>query len=81
MTEEEVSNLTYEQAIIELEKIVESLESGSAALDKSIELYTLGDLLKKHCLKKLNDAEKKVSLIVDKKTSSEIEVEPFSDSE
>ena len=80
MTEDEVSNLTYEQAIIELEKIVESLESGSAALDKSIELYSIGALLKKHCLAKLNDAEKKVSIIIDEKNSSEYKVEPFSDS-
>tara|TARA_Y100001968_G_scaffold310379_1_gene331236 strand:+ start:321 stop:563 length:243 start_codon:yes stop_codon:yes gene_type:complete len=80
MTEEDVSKLTYEQAIIELEKVVETLESGSAALEKSIELYSLGDLLKKHCLAKLRDAEEKVSVIVESKSSENFEVKPFFDS-
>ena len=57
MTEEDVSKLSYEQALSELEKVVATLESGTAPLDQSIELYTLGSILKDHCQKKLNAAE------------------------
>ena len=77
MTEKEISKLTYEQAITELEKVVESLESGSIALEQSIELYSFGALLKKHCLKKLQDAEEKVSVIIKSKNSDFIEEKPF----
>ena len=78
MTEEDVSKLSYEQALNELEKVVATLESGSVALDKSIELYTLGSILKDHCQKKLNTAEEKISMLVKKPGENSIETEDFS---
>ena len=77
MTEEDVSKLSYEQALHELEKVVATLESGEAPLDKSIELYTLGSILKDHCQKKLNSAEEKISVLVKKDDDSPIEIKPF----
>ena len=79
MTEEDISKLTYEQAILELEQIVENLESGSTALERSIELYSIGAMLKKHCLAKLQDAEEKVSVIVASNSDEVLETKPFSD--
>ena len=79
MTEEEVSKLSYEQALNQLEKVVATLESGSAPLDQSIELYTLGSILKDHCQKKLSAAEEKISLIVQKGDQKPIEMEPLPD--
>tara|TARA_B100000700_G_C14332452_1_gene528846 strand:+ start:207 stop:455 length:249 start_codon:yes stop_codon:yes gene_type:complete len=73
--EEEISKMTYEQALIELEKIVSELESGSATLDNSIELYTRGSLLKEHCQKKLNAAEEKISTVVENSGDSFIQIE------
>ncbi len=73
--EEEISKMTYEQALIELEKIVSELESGSATLDNSIELYTRGSLLKEHCQKKLNAAEEKISTVVENSSDSFIQIE------
>ena len=78
MTEEDVSKLSYEQALSELEKVVATLESGTAPLDQSIELYTLGSILKDHCQKKLNAAEEKISVLVQKDGESALEVKPFS---
>lgn len=80
MTRDDVSKLTYEEAVVELEKVVSTLESGSAALDKSIEIYTLGAILKEHCQKKLNSAEEKISVLIKKNESNEIELKPFSTS-
>ena len=77
MTEEDVSKLSYEQALHELEKVVATLESGEAPLDKSIELYTLGSILKDHCQKKLNSAEEKISVLVKKDDNSSVEIKPF----
>ena len=78
MTEEDVSNLSYEEALNELEKVVATLESGSAPLEKAIELYTLGSILKDHCQKKLNSAEEKISVLVQKNGEDRLEIKPFS---
>ena len=78
MTEDDVSKLSYEQALNELEKVVATLESGSAPLDESIDLYTLGSMLKNHCQKKLNSAEEKISIVIQKNSGSSLETKPFS---
>ena len=67
--------MTYEQALIELEKIVSELESGSATLDNSIELYTRGSLLKEHCQNKLNAAEEKISTVVENSGDPFVQIE------
>ena len=77
MTEEDVSKLSYEQALSELEKVVATLESGSVALDKSIELYTLGSILKDHCQKKLNSAEEKISILVKNPGENSVEIKNY----
>ncbi|RVK81566.1 exodeoxyribonuclease VII small subunit, partial [Sinorhizobium meliloti] len=38
----DVSALSFEQAVEELERIVSALERGDVALDKSIEIYERG---------------------------------------
>ena len=77
MNKDEVSKLTYEEALNELEKVVATLESGAAPLDKSIELYTLGSILKDHCQKKLDFAEEKISVLVETNNEESIEMKPF----
>ena len=47
----------------ELSEIVENLESGNIDLEKSIEYYTRGSLLKSHCQKKLDEAVLKLDEI------------------
>ena len=59
MTEEntDVSKLSFEQALDQLEKIVGRLERGDVALDESIKIYEQGEALKKHCATLLQAAE------------------------
>jgi exodeoxyribonuclease VII small subunit len=59
----EVSGLSFEQAVAELEQIVASLERGDVALDKSIEIYERGEALKRHCETLLNAAEARIEKI------------------
>ena len=59
----DVSVLSFEQAVSELEGIVASLERGDVALDKSIEIYERGEALKKHCETLLNAAEARIETI------------------
>lgn len=55
----------FEKSIKELEEIVAKLESGDTALDESLELFEKGINLSKECNKMLDNAEKKVSVLID----------------
>ena len=63
MTETPVTELSFEQAMAELEQVVGRLERGDVALDDSIRLYTRGADLKKRCEQKLKEAEEQVRAI------------------
>tara|TARA_B100001029_G_C14636432_1_gene221976 strand:+ start:84 stop:329 length:246 start_codon:yes stop_codon:yes gene_type:complete len=60
---EDVNKLSFEDALAELEEIVDNLESGSVDLERSIEYYTRGSMLKLHCQKKLDEAVLKLEEI------------------
>lgn len=63
MSDTPVAEMTFEQAMAELEDVVRKLESGDVALETSITLYERGAALKTHCEKKLQEAEEKVAKI------------------
>ena len=63
MTATPVPDMTFEQAMADLEKVVTQLERGDVALEDSIALYERGANLKKHCEAKLKQAEEKVAAI------------------
>ena len=56
--------MDFENQIAELENIVRQLESGSVSLDESLALFEKGVKLTKSCQKMLDEAEKKVSVLV-----------------
>ena len=55
----------FEEAMEKLEKIVESLESGDLSLEDSIKAFEEGMKLAKFCSEKLEEAEKKVTMLVE----------------
>lgn len=57
---------TYEESIKELEQLVKDLESGDLSLDESIKKFEKGMKLSKHCSSLLEDAEKKISVLIEK---------------
>ncbi|MEQ8900634.1 MAG: exodeoxyribonuclease VII small subunit [Roseovarius sp.] len=63
MPDTPVSEMSFEQAMKELEQVVGRLERGDVALDESITLYERGAELKKRCEAKLKEAEEKVAAI------------------
>ena len=63
MTEAAIKDLSFEQALGELETIVRGLEAGETELEKSISAYERGIALKKHCETKLKDAQAKIEKI------------------
>jgi exodeoxyribonuclease VII small subunit len=63
MSDTPVAEMTFEQAMAELERVVGQLERGDVPLDQSITLYERGAALKAHCETKLKEAEEKVAAI------------------
>lgn len=55
---------TFEKSISELENIVRQLETGDVTLDESLALFEQGIKLSKNCQKLLDNAEKKVSVLM-----------------
>jgi len=76
MTDTAIEKLSFEEALSELDKIVATLESGKAPLEESISVYERGMMLKKHCEKKLNDAQEKIEKITIQPDGS-VKTEPF----
>lgn len=71
----DIAKLSFEVALAQLEEIVRQLESGEAELEKSIDLYERGNLLKAHCEARLQSAQAKVEKIT-LSTSGEVGTEP-----
>ena len=59
----DIANMTFEQALESLEEIVDRLEGGEVSLEESIETYTRGTQLKRHCEAKLQTAKERVEKI------------------
>ena len=60
----EVSAMSFEDALAELEQIVRGLEGGQQKLEDAITCYERGAALRKHCETKLAEAEARVAAIV-----------------
>ena len=63
MSNNDLKKLTFEEAMKELEKIVDSLDKGDVSLDEAIAAYDRGSQLKDYCQNKLNEAKMKVETI------------------
>lgn len=60
---QDISALSFEDALKQLETIVRELEQGNVPLERSIDMYERGDALKQHCDTLLKSAEAKVEKI------------------
>jgi exodeoxyribonuclease VII small subunit len=60
----DIAAMSFEDALAELEQIVRRLEGGQVKLDEAILSYERGAHLKRHCEKKLNEAQQRVDRIV-----------------
>lgn len=61
--EKPIDEMSFEDAIRELEQVVTALDRGDVALEQSIKLYERGAALKARCETKLKEAEEKVAQI------------------
>lgn len=64
MAEKKIADLSFEEALVELETLVSRLEKGDVALAQAVESYERGAALKKHCETTLRAAQEKIEKIV-----------------
>ena len=63
MSNNKFEKLTFEEAMRELEKLVDDLDKGDVSLDEAIAAYDRGSQLKDYCQNKLHEAKMKVETI------------------
>lgn len=61
---QDISKMTFEQALVALEEIVQQLERGDVPLDQSITLYERGEQLRAACQERLDAAQARIEKIV-----------------
>jgi exodeoxyribonuclease VII small subunit len=70
-------NPTFEEAMKELESLVDTLEEGDLSLEESLKSFERGVALTRICQTSLQEAEQKVRILNGETQSSELE--PFTD--
>lgn len=59
-----IDHLSFEEALAQLEEIVQTLERGEVSLEASIDLYERGAALRELCTRKLNEARMRIERVV-----------------
>jgi exodeoxyribonuclease VII small subunit len=71
--------LKFEDALGRLETIVQTLERGELSLDESLKAFEEGVKLSKSCLKLLDDAERRVDILLGERGRKKIQPFPTDD--
>ncbi len=74
-----MAEVKFEEAIKKLEKIVEDLEKGDLSLDEALKKYQDGLEMSRICAQRLDNAKKKIDVLV-KNKKGEFELKPFDSS-
>lgn len=64
--DQENEELTFEDALTKLETHVRTLEQGELTLDQSLSIFEEGMKLAKFCTEKLDEAERKIEILIEK---------------
>ncbi len=78
MAKKDLEKKKFEDALEELENVVEQLESGDLSLENSSATFEKGVRLVKFCNQKLTDVEKKIELLV-KERDGKLQLTPLDD--
>jgi exodeoxyribonuclease VII small subunit len=73
------SSVDFENALKELEALVEKMEQGDIRLEDSLKHFERGIELTRQCQQALREAEQKVQILLEK--DNQAEIRPFSDEE
>ena len=75
---EDIAAMSFEEAMAELETIIDTLDGGEVPLEESITIYERGAALQRHCEDKLRQAEMRVQKIVARAGGTAERAEPAS---
>jgi len=70
----------FEEALQELERVVERLESGELSLEDSLAAFEEGVRLAHYCNQKLNEVEKRIELLV-KDKEGKLQLRPLAEAD
>ncbi len=70
---------SFEQALAELESLVETMEKGELSLEESLASFERGVVLTRTCQQALKEAEQKIQILTEKNLDAELE--PFENKE
>ena len=73
MARKKLENLTFEESLIELETIVQNMENGELSLEESMQLFERGLNLSQLSQVKLQDAEQKIQILLEKNGNNQLE--------
>jgi exodeoxyribonuclease VII small subunit len=68
---------TFETAMKQLEQIVQDLETGDLPLEKAIKKFEEGIQISKYCSKKLDESEKRITLLMRDSDGEKVSEIPF----
>ena len=71
-----MSKMSFEKSLKQLEQIVQELESGDLPLEKAMKKFEEGVKLSKFCSEKLDETEKKITVLL-RDHKGDITEEPF----
>lgn len=71
--------MSFEEALAELESIVQKLETGQVKLDESVRFYERGIFLRNFCNRKLSEAKSKIDLLQTDANGNIVSKESFDD--
>jgi len=68
---------TFEMAMKQLEQIVQELETGDMPLEKAIKKFEEGIQISKYCSEKLDESEKRITLLMRDSDGEKVSETPF----
>jgi len=75
-----MSKLSFEKALERLESIVQEMESGELSLENALKKFEEGVKLSQFCTQKLNETEKKITLLMEQSDGTVVE-KPFGETD
>lgn len=72
---------SFEQAMQQLEKIIQELESGDLTLEKAMIKFEEGIRLTQYCSRKLDETERKIQVLIKDHKGDGVSIKPFDDTD
>jgi exodeoxyribonuclease VII small subunit len=69
--------LSFEQALLELQQVVDHLEEGTVGLEESMRLFEHGTAMLRHCYTLLEHAEQRIEILTGQDAAGNVETAPF----